>query len=394
MFDFTEIQLDRTSPVPLFYQLAEALRSLIDSADTSESKMPSERKLASLLDLDRSTVSKAYAELLKSGLLVKSSPRILQIAKRGKQRQITPPQCIGVIIPDKLNNIVPDNFNIIMEYFKGFFDAASENNISLSMIRLPEANSRNAANTGFIRELSHQVIGIIHLGERYFSLDSPLKKLMQNKSLPQAIIAAETEYEHILQVIPDLRPGAEQLAARLKELNIRKVGFPMTLAFVDTVGVHPYFNYTSLRREAFMREFFIEEGFVCDKAWEMPDCDSYDGVLEYLRNKRAENDLPQVYCCHNDLFASWMQKACAELGISVPGELSIVGFDKMDSVPREGLATIRHPFYEIGVAAVNGLLEIYRKGAGSKSNIIKLATNFINGKTLGKPYNQNKEVFL
>ena len=382
---FSEIKLDRTSPLPLFYQLAEELRRIIESAP-ADFKLPSERKISEMLHVDRSTVTKAFARLHESGLITRQTPKIWQVCAIGKERQISAPPCIGIVIPDKFARIDKDNYLIIAEYFKGFFDAANEKNISIAMFQLPDANSRSAGNAGFIRNLARQVIGIIHLGDRILSLDSPLQQLMKNKELPQVLISAETQYDHILQVIPDELPGTEKLEQRLKKLNIRKIGVITHFDSLIPPKVNPYAAYSSFKRDSFLWDFFRSRNFICDDKWNIFKCDSYPAVLENIRNKKAAGSLPQLFCCHNDIIAAWVIQACGELNIDIPGNLSVVGFNGMPLPEYNGLATIQHPFYGIGHAAVCELLERHRNPRHTSGNVVKIATGFIDGKTLGKPY--------
>ena len=66
---YAEISLDKENSEPLYLQLAGALRRQIGmTCLNSNERMISERKLSEQLGVDRSTVNKAYAELLKEGL--------------------------------------------------------------------------------------------------------------------------------------------------------------------------------------------------------------------------------------------------------------------------------------------------------------------------------------
>ena len=133
-------------------------------------------------------------------------------------------------------------------------------------------------------------------------------------------------------------------------------------------------------------DFFRSRNFICDDKWNIFKCDSYPAVLENIRNKKAAGSLPQLFCCHNDIIAAWVIQACGELNIDIPGNLSVVGFNGMPLPEYNGLATIQHPFYGIGHAAVCELLERHRNPRHTSGNVVKIATGFIDGKTLGKPY--------
>jgi len=64
--------LDRTSPIPLYFQLAEQLeRSILDGALPPGSRLENESSLAAQLGLSRPTVRQAVAHLVDKGLLVR-----------------------------------------------------------------------------------------------------------------------------------------------------------------------------------------------------------------------------------------------------------------------------------------------------------------------------------
>ena len=70
MADFSQISLDPAANTPIYKQLADGIRSLVDSGTIqSGEKLPATRELAGLLGLNRTTVSAAYAVLEQSRIL-------------------------------------------------------------------------------------------------------------------------------------------------------------------------------------------------------------------------------------------------------------------------------------------------------------------------------------
>ena len=64
------VQLDRSSPVPLYLQISNQIRELILTGALLEgSRLPPQRELASALDVNRTTVVNAYQELAADGLV-------------------------------------------------------------------------------------------------------------------------------------------------------------------------------------------------------------------------------------------------------------------------------------------------------------------------------------
>jgi 2-aminoadipate transaminase len=68
--DLSHIDLDPQSDIPLYKQLADSVRSLVDRGTIEPGeRLPATRELAGLLGLNRTTVSAAYAMLEQTGLL-------------------------------------------------------------------------------------------------------------------------------------------------------------------------------------------------------------------------------------------------------------------------------------------------------------------------------------
>ena len=64
------MKLDKSLPVPLYYQLAETLREQIESgAIKPGAQLPSERELGDQLAISRMTVRKALLDLASEGLI-------------------------------------------------------------------------------------------------------------------------------------------------------------------------------------------------------------------------------------------------------------------------------------------------------------------------------------
>ena len=78
-----QLALDSQAPLPLYRQLSDSIRLLIQSGDLQiGDRLPATRELAGKLGLNRTTVSAAYAALEKSGLLDSQVGRGSFVAER------------------------------------------------------------------------------------------------------------------------------------------------------------------------------------------------------------------------------------------------------------------------------------------------------------------------
>jgi DNA-binding LacI/PurR family transcriptional regulator len=65
---------------------------------------------------------------------------------------------------------------------------------------------------------------------------------------------------------------------------------------------------------------------------------------------------PTALCCYNDDIALVALSAIRELGLRVPEDMSVTGFDDIPSAAQAGLTTMRQPLVEIGRQSMTRLL--------------------------------------
>jgi DNA-binding GntR family transcriptional regulator len=83
------IRIDRSSPVPLYFQVAQRLQELIESAEMPPgSRLDNEIALADQLGLSRPTMRQAIQHLVDKGLLVRKRGVGTQVAHSRVRRQV------------------------------------------------------------------------------------------------------------------------------------------------------------------------------------------------------------------------------------------------------------------------------------------------------------------
>lgn len=89
-------------------------------------------------------------------------------------------------------------------------------------------------------------------------------------------------------------------------------------------------------------------------------------------------DRPTAIFAANDLAALGAIEAARRLGLRVPDDLSIIGFDDglLARTASPPLTTVRQPFYDMGIAAASALNDLIHTGT-SLSSRIELATQLI-----------------
>src|SRR5919202_5061813 len=93
--------------------------------------------------------------------------------------------------------------------------------------------------------------------------------------------------------------------------------------------------------------------------------DGYRAALEYFR-ARGPRARPTAVTCYNDLVAVGVCRALAELGLRVPDDVSVVGYDDvplLEYLP-VGLTTVRVPKFKMGELAARMLIRHIESKAG------------------------------
>jgi LacI family repressor for deo operon, udp, cdd, tsx, nupC, and nupG len=90
---------------------------------------------------------------------------------------------------------------------------------------------------------------------------------------------------------------------------------------------------------------------------------SYDmaasAITHLLETCRQGDNSPDAMFCASDIFAAASIKAALKLGVSVPGDLVIAGFDNVDiaSMISPAITTIDQPRFQIGFSSTEILAE-------------------------------------
>jgi DNA-binding LacI/PurR family transcriptional regulator len=149
-------------------------------------------------------------------------------------------------------------------------------------------------------------------------------------------------------VTPDNAGGAHAAVEHLIELGHRRIGFIRGLPGNIDAGD---------RRHGYLRamlEHGLEPGPV--------DGDNFVEACGYEVAKRmlAASDPPTAIVCASDLSAVGAMKAVAEAGLSVPRDVSVVGFGDFPLAMflHPGLTTVRLPLAELGKTAAREMMRL------------------------------------
>ncbi len=148
----------------------------------------------------------------------------------------------------------------------------------------------------------------------------------------------------------DNHRGAQMAAAHLTDLGHRRIGLIGGLAYPVTGH-----NVPTDRRAGFTAWLAAAGIPWSDELYA-------DGEFTIAGGHRAARQLlgldqpPTAIFCMSDEMAFGVLQAAVEAGLSVPGQLSVVGFDDHPAATAFGLTTVRQPVHEMGALAARLLL--------------------------------------
>jgi len=95
-------------------------------------------------------------------------------------------------------------------------------------------------------------------------------------------------------------------------------------------------------------------------------------------------DPPTAVFAASDLQAFGVLEAAQAGGLTVPGGLSVIGFDDIEVSPYLGLTTVHQPLYESGVRGAEMLLAVLA-GDDSGEASVQLPLEIVERRTTGPP---------
>jgi LacI family transcriptional regulator len=151
-------------------------------------------------------------------------------------------------------------------------------------------------------------------------------------------------------IVPDDEAGGYEQARYLLQLGHRRIG---------VISLIPGIQATQLRAQG-MRRAFQDAGVAFDTAREVSGYTGNVGgevsrVMSVACEMLSQPNRPTAIICGNDTVAMQVYAAAAACGLSVPQDLSVVGFDDLRLISESlypQLTTVALPYFEIGRKAI------------------------------------------
>jgi GntR family transcriptional regulator of arabinose operon len=336
--------------IPKYIQLKQEILSWIHSGRLkAEDQMPSEHEIAGQFQLSRQTVRQTLGELEKEGWLYRVQGRgtFVSEPKLGP-RDSHEIKTIGMLTTYISDYIFPHivrgaeaalrnrGYRLLLSSTDN--DKAKESE-SLKMmmhqpldglIIEPTKSALSNTNLNYYLSLAYQQTPFVMINERYHEINCPVIKLDDEYG---GFMAAE----HLIQL------GHKHI-----------VGFFKT---DDMQGINRLKGFIRAHQKYRVP---LQPESVVHYNTEEKEQKPYQLALALLQ---SEENRPTAFVCYNDQLALLILEAVRQLGLNVPDDISLVGFDDstLATAAEVKLTTLEHPKSNMGVHAAEMLIQMIEK---------------------------------
>lgn len=226
----------------------------------------------------------------------------------------------------------------------------------------------------YVREfIGRDVDGVLYTPSLEFD-DTPLSRQLTNQGIPVVVFDPVRDYEKTDSVSVDRKYGtceATEYLIRLGHTRIANftVSLPWDLKFVN-LKLNGYKEALKKNKIEFRSDLVFDIYPLFLKGLTYYEA-AYQTAKELLKNNRKEN-LPTALITANDETAMAAIKAFGEAGVSVPGDISVIGFDDIEFsqyfIP--SLTTVSQPKMALAEAALKMLLRRIQNPSASPEEIV------------------------
>lgn len=210
--------------------------------------------------------------------------------------------------------------------------------------------------------------------------DDPLLSSLRTSRLPVVLINAHDTESKLSSVRDDVALGMRLVADRLAALGHRRIA-----AFTETEENRA--SRDTAERVTLLRQFLLEHDI---ELTESNVCPYYKGQSDALLQQLLTGpDAVTAIFCWRDRLAYFVLEDCDRLGISVPEQVSVIGYDGLmwPAVTRHTVASVHVDLESLADAAVTLLL---RQLAAEVvvPELVRLPVVLKDGTTLAPPANR------
>ena len=278
-------------------------------------------------------------------------------------------QVLGLIIPQAVTILFTDPFFPLL--IRGIADACNARRYHLMLSLFSPGDEQRELYSRFIR--SGHLDGVIISST---VIDDPLIPRLLKDKIPFVLVGRYPHDPQVNYVDADNRAGAQMAVDYLIRLGHRRIA-TITGPLNMIAGLDRYEGYkTALtNRGISFDENLVAEGDFTEEG-------AYQAMQTLLPQK------PTAVFVASDTMAMGAIKAIREAGLRIPEDISVVGFDDLQSssFTAPPLTTVRQPVYQLGSTAASLLIDLIEGKSEPPQHII-LPTELVIRESCASPKN-------
>ncbi len=198
--------------------------------------------------------------------------------------------------------------------------------------------------------------------------DETLLRQLQKAHIPFVRLTPMNISSSLPSVSADDRRGAYEMTEYLIGLGHRRIGFISG----------PETQHAGIERFQGFRDALEDRGIPFNPAWVRPGDFSFEGGMRQGAELMSLRNRPTAIFASNDESASGVLVAAHMRGISVPGDISVAGFDDFPSATKNfpALTTVNQNIQAICAQATNILVDLIKKRK-PKELQVKVSTRLV-----------------
>jgi|CZCB01.1.fsa_nt_gi LacI family transcriptional regulator len=329
--------------------------------------------IAKKLGVSKNTVSLALRGA--GGISEKTRRMVVETAARMGYTYTS----LGKNVPESRNLclVIPRSTQTALDFFSniqmGIEDEAKKNNMNTILHYYDEAEA-DPQIPNCIRD--GMVSGIITLGR----VGRNMVRKLKTTGLPVVMVDNYFDDMEADCVLTDNHCGSYVATWHLIKNGHRNIAFYGEIK----ASVSFYDRYMGYRKA--LEDAGLAVPCHCAALTGCPEMILPEDLAEILRRIKAEGDFPTGFVCCNDAAAITLCKALKQLGIDIPGEVSVIGFDDISGASHiePELTTMRVRRESMGRRAVNMLLARLSGNGGAGEKLL-LSASLVERSTVKRP---------
>lgn len=187
-------------------------------------------------------------------------------------------------------------------------------------------------------------------------------QLLEQRSIPYVIVGGGLDFPMIKPSNTSGRSGNNTISEHLTAITDDKVGIYMAVKHLKELG-HHHIGYVgnddrgvNIRLQHF-KQAILESDFHIDEQFITNNANSRSVLTKYFENFKDKIH-PTAIVCANDILARKAIHCAERIGLRVPQDLSVIGFDDIDDAVEyePEITTIQQPYHELAKFTVKSLI--------------------------------------